>query len=178
MKAVFRFGLVVVGGLVLGLGGRHYFETKQDRVSAAIGLFERVCVPVSLQGDIEAAPDLSDLVPVGLRHSWADPTSQFILTLDENRCSISDILLYLNAQEQVRFDMLVGELVASAFPMLEADDVDGAPEGGKFQLWSQSGQDGGQKWGVLLTRWPEQDTDLDGDFDQAHTVLSVSFEVK
>ncbi|APG47192.1 hypothetical protein [Phaeobacter porticola] len=178
MKFASKLGLVAIGGLALGLGIRHNYERQPERAIAAVELFRAVCVPVSKLGDVGSAPDLSDLVPVGIRQSWADPKSQFVLELTSSHCSISDVLLHMNSEERDQFAALTTALVASEFPMLTLDDSHGLTEWDAFQLWSQFERDDSRRWGVTLSRFSSEETDLSRVFDQSNTVLKVNFVAK
>jgi len=178
MKFASRLGLIAISGLALGLGIRHNYEHQPERAIAAVELFKAVCVPVSKLGDMNSAPDLSDLVPVGLRQSWADPQSQFVLELTSSHCSVSDVLLHMNSEERNQFATLTTALVASEFPMLKLDDSHGLTEWDEFQLWSQYEKDDARRWGVTLSRLSSQKTELSRVFDQSNTVLKVNFVAK
>jgi len=178
MKFASKLGLIAVSGLALGLGIRHNYERPPERAFAAVGLFKAVCVPVSKFGDMNSAPDLTDLVPVGLRQSWVDPKSQFVLELTSSHCSVSDVLLHMNPKERDQFATLTFALVASEFPMLMLDDSHRLTEWDEFQLWSQYERDDARRWGVTLSRLSSEETELSRVFDQSNTVLKVNFVAK
>lgn len=170
-----KLGSVSLFGFVLGVGAGDYIEHGTDRVSAGIELFESVCVPAAKHVDMTAELDLNGLVPIGLPHSWADPQGLFLLELNANQCSVSDVLLQLDAEERIQFNAKAAALVATEFPLLSSNENHGLEFWDTFQLWSQTEQFDGRSWSVSLSRYSDIQGDLYDLLAVSHTTLLVNF---
>ncbi|MHA6263978.1 hypothetical protein ACXYMO_12315 [Arenibacterium sp. CAU 1754] len=158
---------VVILGIPIGYFGRSAMEPEFDRVSEAIALSEKYCVPFAGGNLIAPEPPLVRLEKQG-GDVWADPQTRFIVNISGRTCSVRDILDLMNVDERMAFQTAAIRIVEDEFPMLQVDTTHGVDTWDLFMNWDQYPRDDPRRWGISLYRFSESG-------GTSETALSVSF---
>lgn len=140
-----------------------------DRPSAALSLFEGVCLPI-VEGVLPAAvietegrQELSDGELKSTKWDWPHLPSGFYVEVTDYsdgriKCEITDKGQVLNAAERQAFEAQVAEWMKSSMPMLTQETPEPLESFEYFNTWMDPRYPLGDKrrWGVLHWRFSAQ----------------------
>ncbi|MGB0507981.1 MAG: hypothetical protein ACPGGK_17475 [Pikeienuella sp.] len=144
---------VVILGVPIGYTLRDTFESSVQisRTERAVGLFREYCLPYVNGTIVKPKPPLAQMRVPG-EYRWADPDSEFTLSLTERTCGVSDILAPMTTDEQAQFQAAAEVVVRTEFSMLNLDKNTGLGAWDLAQVWVQFPLNDSRRWGVLMMR--------------------------
>lgn len=162
------FLLIAAIGGPLGYTARGAMEPIPDRAAAMVDLFIAHCLPLSKGLPAPMTDNLIALGDIPHLHQLADPSSQIILELGPDSCSVDDALLNLRQTDRDKLESSVIAMVETEWPNLHDAAKQGLSGWQVFKVWNDKAFFIQAKTILTLTRFQNVGED-------ATTALSIHF---